>query len=166
MNRMMKRLACLLFIGAMVSGCSMNKKEETTKETDKVSDTTQNDTKKVVDESKQKVNDSVDNVMKYFKDQGVAYDNMKNIENINFAAYEGRSFMSNGQMSYIYRVKSEDENMEKILKEAKNNGKVKVNIDNKEQEYGAKVNGDYLLLYNSSANTTDLLKAFPNYKIQ
>ncbi|MEG0330358.1 MAG: hypothetical protein RSC10_06585 [Longicatena sp.] len=166
MNRMMKRLACLLFIGAMVSGCSMNKKEETTKETDKVSDTTQKDTKKVVDESKQKVNDSVDNVMKYFKDQGVAYDNMKNIENINFAAYEGRSFMSNGQMSYIYRVKSEDENMQKILKEAKNNGKVKVNIDNKEQEYGAKVNGDYLLLYNSSANTTDLLKAFPNYKIQ
>ena len=38
---------------------------------------------------------------------------------MDFAAYEGRSFMANNNRVYLYRVKSEDENMKKILKEGR-----------------------------------------------
>ena len=63
----------------------------------------------------------------------------------------------------MYRVKSDDDNMKKVLKEAKDNGKVKVSINNKEQEYGAKVNGDFLFLYDTNADWNDVVTAFPNY---
>ena len=53
--------------------------------------------------------------------------------------------------------------MKKVLKEAKDNGKVKVSINNKEQEYGAKVNGDFLFLYDTNADWNDVVTAFPNY---
>ena len=60
-------------------------------------------------------------------------------------------------------MKSDDDNMKKVLKEAKDNGKVKVSINNKEQEYGAKVNGDFLFLYDTNADWNDVVTAFPNY---
>ena len=60
-------------------------------------------------------------------------------------------------------MKSDDDNMKKVLKEAKDNGRVKVSIDNKEQEYGAKVNGDFLFLYDANQNWNDYVSAFPSY---
>lgn len=166
MKTTMKRFACLFLIAGVVSGCSMNKDKETdemgtaNKSTDKVED----NTKKTVDDAKNSMDDSIDNMMSYFKEQGVVYEDMKSIDNMDFAAHEGRSFMNNGQMTYVYRVKSDDEDMKKVMKEAKDNGKVRVKIDNKEQEYGANVNGDYLMLYNMDVDATDLTHTFQNYQ--
>lgn len=169
MKTTMKRIACLFLIAGLVSGCSMNKDKKTDEmgTANKSADKAKDDAKKTVDGTKDAMDamdDNIDNMMTYFKDQGVAYEDMKTIDNMDFAAHEGRSFMNNGQMTYLYRVKSDDENMKKVIKEANDNGKVKVKIDNKEQEYGAKVNGDYLLLYNMDADMGDMMNVFPSYQ--
>lgn len=162
MKNIVSKAACLLLVAGLISGCSMNDKNKDNKKDDmnKVADTSKDAANKV----KGDVDDSIDNVMNYFKKEGLKFENSKNLDNIEFAAHEGRSFDMNGKTAYLYRVKSEDENMKKILKEARDNGKVKVNIDNKEQMYGAKVNGNYLLLYDAEANMNDMLTAFPNYQ--
>ena len=64
---------------------------------------------KSVKDAKNKTEDSIDNVMNYFKDKGLKYENSKAITDIDFAAYEGRSFDYNGSTGYLYRVKSDDD---------------------------------------------------------
>lgn len=155
MKNMISKAACLVVIAGLIGGCSIN---------DKNRDKNLNKVKDAADKTKNDVNDSIDNVMDYFKKEGVKFEHSKKLENIEFAASEGRSFDMNGKTAYLYHVKSDDENMQKILKEAKDKGSVKVNIDNKEQMYGAKVNGDYLLLYDTQANMNDMLNTFPNYR--
>lgn len=161
MKKIVNKAACLLLVAGLISGCSMNDKNNKNDDMNKVADAS----KDAANKAKGVVNDSIDNVMNYFKKEGLKFENSKNLENIDFAAHEGRSFDMNGKTAYLYRVKSDDENMKKILKEAKDKGKVKVNIDNKEQMYGAKINGDYLLLYDEKANMNDMLTAFPNYQV-
>lgn len=153
MMKNLKLLACLLALCSMMSACNVKKDAEDAK--DKVEDKT--------DTAKRDVEDSIDNVMNYFKDKGVQYESDAKIDSMDFAAYEGRSFVVNGSTAYLYRVKNDDENMKKVMKEAADKGKVKVNINNKEMEYGAKVNGSYLFLYDTNADMNDVLQAFPGY---
>lgn len=156
MKKQYKVMACTLALCSMLAACS-------TKD-DKKDNKTENKVENKANTAKDHAEDSIDNMMSYFKEKGVTYDQSENIDQMDFAAYEGRSFMANNNRVYLYRVKSEDENMKKILKEAADKGKVKVRIDNKESEYNAKVNGDYLLLYDTNADITDVLGAFPGYR--
>ena len=140
MNKLVQKAACIALLAALMGGCSMNDKKDANTKTNETKEAAEN-----------------------FKDKGLKYENSKAITDIDFAAYEGRSFDYNGSTGYLYRVKSDDDNMKKVLKEAKDNGKVKVSINNKEQEYGAKVNGDFLFLYDTNADWNDVVTAFPNY---
>lgn len=165
MKKTVTTFACLCMMAGLLAGCSMNKdSEKAGEDVNKSAQRAVDDTKDAADKAKNDVDDSIDNVMNYFKTNGIAYENMQNIENMEFAAHEGRSFMMNGNTVYLYRVKSDDENMKKIMKEAKDNGKVKVRIDNKEQEYAAQVNGSYLMLYDTKADYSDIAKLFPKYQ--
>lgn len=166
MNTKIKTFALLCVMAGLLTGCSMN--DDTTKDDmSKENKSTQkaaDDTEKAADKAKNTTEDSIDNVMTYFKNEGINYENMQTIENMEFAAHEGRTFMMNGKTAYLYRVKSDDEDMKKIMKEAEDSGMAKVKIDNKEMEYAAMVNGDYLLLYNKEDDFADVQKAFPNYQ--
>ena len=157
MKKQYKVMACTLSLCSMLAACS-------TKDDKKDNNKVENKVENKANTAKKDTEDSIDNMMSYFKEKGVAYDQSENIDQMDFAAYEGRSFMANNNRVYLYRVKSEDENMKKILKEAADKGKVKVNINNKESEYNAKVNGDYLLLYETNADISDVLGAFPGYR--
>ena len=148
-------LAAFLFTG-ILQGCSSNNNETTGKEN-------QSDTGDVANDVKNDIDDSIDNVMSFFNNKKVELENMQPIKNMEFAAYEGKSFEVNGKTAYLYRVKSNDENMKKVLKEAREKGKVRVNIKNKEMEYGAKVNGNFLLLYDPNADMNDVLTTFDGY---
>ncbi len=159
MNKLVQKAACIALLAALMGGCSMNDKKDANMKTNETKEAAE----KSVKDAKNKTEDSIDNVMNYFKDKGLKYENSKAITDIDFAAYEGRSFDYNGSTGYLYRVKTDDDNMKKVLKEAKDNGKVKVSINNKEQEYGAKVNGDFLFLYDTNADWNDVVTAFPNY---
>lgn len=160
MKNTTKYLVYLMIAAACVTGCTNKDKENAKHEVNKAADTT----KKAGEDVKDKVSDSIDNVMTYFNKEGLKIENSKAIKNMDFAAHEGRSFDVNGKTAYLYRVNSDDEGMKKVIKEAKENGKVKVNIDHKEQLYGAKVNGDFLLLYDTSADMGNVLNTFPNYQ--
>lgn len=168
MKKTWKLIALVACLTTLLGACSS--KDMSNEESQMNNSTKQGieDTKKmaedVADKTKNTVDDSIDNVMDYFNKQGVMYENTQAIDNMDFAAYEGRSFTNNGQTAYLYRVKSEDENMKKVLQEAKDKGKVKVKINDKEEEYGAKVNGEYLLLYNAKADMGEMLTTFPHYQ--
>lgn len=123
-------------------------------------------TEKAKESAEKNVEDSIDNVMSFFKEQQVAVENVQPIEQMEFAAYEGKSFMVDGKNAYLYRVKTEDENMKKVMNEAKEKGKVNVSIDNEEMEYNAMVNNGYLLLYDPAGNMSALSGAFPDYVAQ
>lgn len=159
MNKQIQKAACIALLTALLGGCGMNDKKDANTKTNQTKEAAE----KSVKDAKNKTEDSIDNVMNYFKEQGLKFENSKAITDIDFAAYEGRSFDYNGSTAYLYRVKSDDDNMKKVLKEAKDNGRVKVSIDNKEQEYGAKVNGDFLFLYDANQNWNDYVSAFPSY---
>ncbi|WP_302759720.1 hypothetical protein [Amedibacillus dolichus] len=147
----------------MLGGCS-NKNDKAAENTvNRSSDYVKKDIEKNARKTKNDVEESIDHMMKYLKDEGVVYENMQNIDQIDFAAHEGRSFEINGNKVYLYRVKSEDENMKKLLRQAEETGRVKVRIDNKEKEYMAQVNGTYLMLYDQNVKADDLQRVFPNY---
>lgn len=159
-------MLCLCAMSGMLAGCSRQeaKDSNTGSEINKSAQRAVENTKDAKDKASNRIDDNIDNIMTYFKDQGIAYENMQSIEDMEFAAYEGRSFMMGGKNVYLYRVKTDDSNMKKVLKEAKDKGKVKVRINNKEEEYGAQVNGSYLLLFDTNADTADLQKQFPKYQ--
>lgn len=158
MKKSLKLISAMLCGVVFMSGCSMNdSKDPTDGEANKSTENAKKTAEKTVD-------DSIDNVMDFFEKQQVKVENMQPIENMEFAAYEGRTFTVDGGNAYLYRVKADDENMKKVMKEAEEKGKVKVSIDNKEMEYGASVNNGYLLLYEPSAKNVDILTStFLNY---
>lgn len=153
MKTSIKLISALMCGIVFMSGCSMNdEKDPTDGEANKSTENAKKSAEKTVD-------DSIDNVMDFFETQQVKVENMQPIENMDFAAYEGRTFMVDGENAYLYRVKMDDENMKKVMKEAEEKGKVKVSIDNKEMEYAASVNNGYLLLYEPSASHAATLKS-------
>lgn len=141
----------------LLSGCS--KMNDTAKKEGNMPTTEQypsNDMEK-------KTEDTIDSMMAYLKEKGIEWEQEANIDQMEFAAHEGRSFMVNGQKAYLYRMNSEDASMKQVLEDATNKGKVKVNIDGEEKEYQAQVKNDYLLVYENGEGLNDLMMNFPNY---
>ena len=148
----------LTFLG----GCSMNDKGTTGN--DMSNTNVGKDISNALEDSGKAVQDSIDNVMDFLTQKNIKYENMQTLNNMEFAAHEGRSFTIDGKNAYLYRVKEDDENMKKIMEQARKNGKVKVSITGKEMEYNARVNGNYLLLYDPSAKIDEALNAFDTYR--
>lgn len=159
MIKNLKRILYFSLMVALMSACGMNDSEDANGSMNKTYDSAKDSAQDAVDG----VEDSIENVMNYFEGKGVKFENAKEINNMDFAAHEGRSFEYNGNTGYLYRVKSDDENMKKIIQEAKTNRKVNVNINNEEKEYGALVNGNFLFLYDQNADWKDVETAFPAY---
>ncbi len=151
-------MACALML--IISGCSKNDDGDKKME----SNANATDTKKPQNDAANTVNETMDNMMTYFKDQGLTLDDMKDLTDMDFAAHEGRSFSYQGNTAYLYRLKENDESMKALLDSAKNTGTVKVNINGEKKDYAASVNGNYLLVYLKDAKMDDLLKQFDSYK--
>lgn len=150
-------LACAAVL--TLTGCSMGNDDQK-----KANGTANKTTTNPPENNGSTVNeDSMDNMMTYLNGQGITVNDMKPIDQMDFAAHEGRSFAYNGNTGYLYRLKSNDESMKALLDSAKNSGKVKVSINGKEQEYSASVNGDYLFVYQKDADMSDLVTAIGNY---
>ncbi len=159
MKKNLKRMLYFSSMALLMGACGMNNSGNADGSMNKTYDNAKDSAKGAADRAE----DSIENVMNYFEGKGVRFENAKEINNMDFAAHEGRSFEYNGNTGYLYRVKSDDEKMKKLMQEAKTNGKVKVNIDNEEKEYGALVNGDFLFLYDHNADWKDVETAFPAY---
>ena len=143
----------------LLSGCSWMDKEEK-----KVED----ETKEVADKAKDagdKTKNSIEDMMTYFKDEGLEATDVKTLDNMDFAAHEGRSFMYNGSNVYLYNLNMEDEGMKSLVKDVEKNKTVKVNQDGSEKEYAAMANGSYLLVYDKEADMGDMINTFPTYSM-
>ena len=160
---MKKKWMTTMFAGlcalTMLSGCSWMNKEKNNAE-DAAKDVAKN-----TEKAGEKTKNGLDDVMKYLKGEGVETTEVKNLDNMDFAAQEGRSFMYNGANAYMYNINAEDEQMKALLKDAKEKKTVKVKQNGEEKEYSAMVNGNYLLVYDKEADMGDMLKVFPNYKL-
>lgn len=159
MKTKMKTISIALAAAFMLSGCSMWGNED---EASKGATNATNE-KTPTNPETPAVEDSMDNMMNYLNEQGVEISNMKAIDQMDFAAHEGNSFSYNGNTAYLYRLKSNDESMSALLKDAKEKGTVKVNMGGTEQEYNASVNGDYLFVYGKDMDMSSMIEPFNQY---
>ncbi len=151
-------VACTLVL--IISGCSQNDSSDKKME----SNANATDTNPPKNDAANTVNDTMDNMMSYLKDQGITIDDMKDLTDMDFAAHEGRSFSYQGNTAYLYRLKENDESMKALLDSAKNTGTVKVNINGESKDYAASVNDNYLLIYQKEAKMDDFIKLFDTYQ--
>lgn len=149
--------ACMLLL--IVSGCSQQESNDKTQSNANATETNppQNDAANTV-------NETMDNMMNYLQEQGVKLEDMKTLDDMDFAAHEGRSFTYQGNTAYLYRLKENDKSMKALLESAKNNGTVKVNINGKSEDYAAAVNGNYLLIYQKETKMDDFIQLFDTYQ--
>lgn len=157
MNQISKIAVSSLLL-VTLAGCSMGNEPE--KEVEKTKDKVEEKSKDVAEDTQ----GTVDDVMNYFKEKGVAYSNDKTLDNMAFAAKEGKSFMVDNQNVYVYRVDMADENMKTLINQASSHNSIMASQDGVEKQYGATVNGDYLMVYDQDAKIDDVIKQFKGYK--
>ncbi len=150
---------CLMLMGA----CGMN--NENGNNANANSQKNDNSSGSSMQDMGNAVSSTIDDMMKYFKEMGLEFSEMTNIENMDFAAHEGRMLVNNGQKAYLYRLNNQDPAMQKLMEQVRDKGMADVKIDNEQKQYSAMVNGDYLLLYDQGANLSNLTSIFPNFKM-
>lgn len=148
----------LVLLLAMMSGCGSDKKDDSTN-----NNANATDTNKPQNNAGEKATETMNNMVSYLKEKGMELSDMADIDQMDFAAHEGKRFSYKGSPMYLYRLKSNDESMKALLDSAKNTGNVKVNIDGKERNYKASVNGDYLLVYENGDTIQDFIEIFGTY---
>ena len=65
MNKLVQKAACIALLAALMGGCSMNDKKDANTKTNETKEAAE----KSVKDAKNKTEDSIDNVMNYFKDK-------------------------------------------------------------------------------------------------
>ncbi|MEG1252645.1 MAG: hypothetical protein RSF38_04900 [Erysipelotrichaceae bacterium] len=156
-SNVFKRLILSVLSLSLLSGCSFFNQEDT-KEKEKV---------EMRDKNKEIANDAsntIDSMIKWMNEKGIQMDEMETLNEMNFAAHEGRSFKVKGNLIYLYRVNTKDEKMKSFLKETKTSSKVKVNENGVEKEYKAMVKDDYLMIYDQGMDNSQLEALFPTYE--
>lgn len=145
-----------LLMMCSLTGCMNNDKKDESKDKTEEKDTSK-DT--------EKTNDSISDVMTYMKENGVEYSNDKTLSDFDWAAKEGTSFKYNNQDVYLYRVDSTNSEMNEILNNVKTNNAITANQNGTNTEYAARVNGNYLLIFNKDAALDELVDIFNKYKV-
>lgn len=145
-----------LLMMCSLTGCMNNDKKDESKDKTEEKDTSK-DT--------EKTNDSISDVMTYMKENGVEYSDDKTLSDFDWAAKEGTSFKYNDQDVYLYRVDSTNSEMNEILNNVKTNNAITANQNGTNTEYAARVNGNYLLIFNKDAAIDELVDIFNKYKV-
>jgi len=96
-------LAFLLVLG----GCSMGKKDDSNN-----GNANATDTKQPQSNTANSAGETMDRMISYLQDQGMELQDMTDIDQMDFAAHEGKSFSYRGSAMYLYRLKSDDQSMQ------------------------------------------------------
>ncbi len=158
--------ACLM---SPLAGCSMMEqaKDDAGKAANDVKngvETAKDTVRSEADQKSKEASRTIQDMMNSFEQAGVEMMNMTPIEDMEFAAHEGRMFEVNGEKFYLYRMNMEDAQMSKLMKNASTTKKVTVNRTGKDEELNALVNGEYLLIYSSNASIAPLDQVFISYQ--
>lgn len=106
---------------------------------------------------------SMDDLMNYLNEAQIGIEQEEVIEDIPFAAYEGRSFMINGNRVYLYRINKNDGDMQMILQQLQEDGMVSVERNGQKMKYQGKLSNDYLLLFDPGVDTGTLVDTLQRY---
>ena len=150
----MKKILCIFMVSLFLVGCQRN-----------VDNTNRNDN--IVEDVKEDSEEVVNNLEKMFDDftnQGIKLDNYEKIEHTGLNAHEAYSLTTNGSNAYIYRLNTNDTQMQQLIDHVKQTGTADVMIEDEKKQYEAAVNGNVLLLYEKDSNLTDLRKAFEKFQ--
>ena len=107
---------------------------------------------------------SIQDVLDHFQNNNYTFNQVTPIENTDFNALEGTSFQYNDQVYYLYRFDPANEESQKMLNYASQNGRMKVNANGQETEYYAYVNGNTALIYDSKEMIEDLKEIYSQYR--
>lgn len=157
MKPMLAILCCLLAAG----GCSTveEAEEDVKKTTEDVAESLQKGVGKSVKDSEK----TLDDMMEYLEGQGVELTHAAKLDSIEFAAYDGRCFEVDGNMVYLYRIDTEDEQMKQMMSQLKKTGRVQVQKDGQTMEYNGVCKDDYLLLYDTNTQIANLPDIMDRY---
>ena len=106
---------------------------------------------------------TLDDMMQYLRDQGIAVEDEQTLDAIEFAAYDGRSFSVDGTQMYLYRIDTNDETMQKVIAQLKQDGSVKVEKDGETLSYSGTLFEDYLLLHDPGADVHVFVETMNHY---
>lgn len=146
-----------LLMMCSLTGCMNNDKKDESKDK-----TEEKDTSKDTEKTK----DSISDVMTYMKENGVEYSDDKTLSDFDWAAKEGTSFKYNDQDVYLYRVDSSNSQMSEVLNNVKSSNAITANQNGTNTEYAARVNGNYLLIFDKDAAIDELVDIFNKYKVE
>lgn len=164
----MTAAACALFL---VSGCGAQQavdeaKNDAEKAADEVKNGAENaaeDIGRSAEKAKEQGEKTLDDMMQYLRDQGIAVEDEQTLDAIEFAAYDGRSFSVDGTQMYLYRIDTNDETMQKVIAQLKQAGSVKVEKDGETLSYSGTLFEDYLLLHDPGADVHVFVETMNHY---
>ena len=152
---------CLLF---MMSACGVQQaadeaKNDVEKAADDVRDAAEGAKRSAQDQGKK----TLDGMMSYLREQGMELSDEQTLDDIAFAAYDGRSFYVDGTQMYLYRIDTNDETMQKVIAQLKQDGSVKVEKDGETLSYSGTLFEDYLLLHDPGADVHVFVETMNHY---
>lgn len=152
----MKKILCIFMVSLLLVGCQKN--VDDTNRSENIVEDVKDDTQEVVNNLEKMLDD--------FANQGIKLDNYEKIEHTGLNAEEAYSLSTNGSNAYIYRLNTNDTQMQQLIDHVKQTGMADVMIEDEKKQYEAAVNGNVLLLYEKDSNLNDLRKAFEKFQAE
>ncbi len=153
------KLVCALFACSLIFfGCA-NQEKSVEKS---IEDTTEK-AKDTMDDAVNESEKNIEDLMQYLKEAQNGIDQEEVIEDIPFAAYEGRSFLANGKQMYLYYIDTADADMQRLAQQLQADSIVNVERNGQKMQYKGMLDGDYLLLYDLDTDASALEEAIHQY---
>ena len=132
------------------------------------------DVQRTVDDAAQKAEDAandaadagektVDDMMAHLREMQEDIQQEEVIEDIPFAAYDGRSFQVEGNTMYLYRINAQDADMKRVIEQLQQDNMVNVECNGQKMQYSGALYEDYLLLYEPGVRADSLIEAMNSF---
>ena len=132
------------------------------------------DVQRTVDDAAQKAEDAandaadagektVDDMMAHLREMQKDIQQEEVIEDIPFAAYDGRSFQVEGNTMYLYRINAQDGDMKRVTEQLQQDNMVNVERNGQKMQYSGALYEDYLLLYEPGVNADSLIEGMNSF---
>lgn len=120
----MKKILCIFIVSLLLVGCQKN--VDDTNRSENIVEDVKDDTQEVVNNLEKMLDD--------FTNQGIKLDNYEKIEHTGLNAEEAYSLSTNGSNAYIYRLNTNDTQMQQLIDHVKQTGMADVMIEDEKKQ--------------------------------
>lgn len=146
-------LVCSIFL---LTGCSWFRNDEAQTPTDDKTNMPEDNNKTM----------GIQDLLDEFENNDIMLENINEVDSVDFASKEGRTFDLNGETMYLYRLNNQDAKYQTTIDQINEYGSVILNSNGVDEEYSALLNQDYLLLYKMNSDISPLDEVFSSYKMR